>query len=66
MTEQQVVERTGHTLAHWKGVLDKFDASAKEPRNVVGHLCKSHRVPRDWAHALTIWYRDARFDRAKS
>jgi hypothetical protein len=66
MTEQQVVERTGRTLAYWKGVLDKFGASGKEPRNVVGHLCKSHHVPRDWAQALAIWYRDAKFGRVKS
>lgn len=56
VTDEQVVEKTGKPLAHWKKVLSKFDAAAKKSNDVVAHLQKEHEVPRYWARTLATWY----------
>jgi len=54
--DAQVVEKTGHPLAHWERVLDAFDAATRRSNDVVAHLQKEHGVPRYWARTLTTWY----------
>lgn len=56
VTDEQVIEKTGKTLAHWKKTLDRFKASTKKSNDVVAHLQKDHAVPRYWARTLTTWY----------
>ena len=56
LTNDQVLEKTGKPLAHWRSVLDRFGAASKKPRNVVGHLEARHRLPRFWATNLVFWY----------
>jgi hypothetical protein len=55
VTEEQVVEKTGKGLAHWRRVLDAFGVAGKS-NDVVEHLQKAHGVPRYWARTLTTWY----------
>ncbi|HKX33306.1 MAG TPA: DUF4287 domain-containing protein [Blastocatellia bacterium] len=56
VTDEQVIEKTGKPLAHWRRVLDAFGAKAKKSNDVVAHLQKDHGVPRYWARTLTTWY----------
>ena len=56
VTDEQVVEKTGKPLAHWKKVLDKFGAADKVSKETVSHLQGEHDVARYWARTLTTWY----------
>jgi len=56
VTDEQVVEKTGKPLAHWRSVLDAFGGAGKKSNDVVAHLQKVHGVPRYWARTLTTWY----------
>ncbi len=56
VTDEQVIEKTGKPLAHWKKVLDKFGAAEKKSNDVVAHLQNAHDVPRYWARTLTTRY----------
>jgi hypothetical protein len=56
VTDEQVIEKTGKPLAHWRKILDAFGAGAKKSNDVVNHLQKEHSVPRYWARTLTTWY----------
>lgn len=56
VTDEQVVEKTGQPLAHWRIVLAKFDAAAKKSNESVAHLQNDHGVPRYWARTLTTWF----------
>ena len=56
VTDEQVIDKTGHPLAHWDKVLDAFDAARKKSNDVVAHLQIAHNVPRYWARTLTTRY----------
>ena len=56
VTDEQVVEKTGKNLAHWRKVLSTFGAASKKSNDVVAFLHKEHEVPRYWARTLTTWY----------
>ena len=56
VSDEQVVEKTGKPLAHWKKVLDRFGAADRQSNEVVVHLQTSHGVPRYWSRTLTTWY----------
>jgi hypothetical protein len=56
VTDEQVIEKTGQPLAHWKKVLEKFGAAGKKSNEVVVHLQTDHGVPRYWARTLTTWF----------
>jgi hypothetical protein len=56
VTDDQVVEKTGHSLAHWTRILAQFDATAKKSNDVVTHLQIEHGVPRYWARTLTTGF----------
>jgi hypothetical protein len=56
VSDEQVVEKTGKPLAHWRKVLDKFGAGDRKSNDTVAHLQKDHSVPRYWARTLTTWY----------
>jgi hypothetical protein len=56
VTDEQLKEKTGHPLAHWTGVLDRFGAAAAKSNDVVAFLQAEHRVPRYWARTLATRY----------
>jgi hypothetical protein len=56
VADEQVIEKTGKPLAHWRTVLTAFDAAGKKSNDVVAHLQKDHDVPRYWARTLTTWF----------
>ena|GEM_PF-955009 len=56
VTDEQVIEKTGKTIADWITILDKFEASEKKSNEVVAHLQQEYSVPRYWARTLTTHY----------
>jgi hypothetical protein len=56
VSDEQVVEMTGKSLAHWTEVLGQFDADKKRSNDVVAHLKNEHRVPGNWARTLATGY----------
>ncbi|MFN0097769.1 MAG: DUF4287 domain-containing protein [Gemmatimonadaceae bacterium] len=58
--DEQVIGKTGHPLAHWMHVLDRFRAADKKSNDVVAHLQQKHGVPRYWARTLTTRYLKSR------
>jgi hypothetical protein len=54
--DAQVLEKTGHPLAHWRDVLSKAGAGAMKSNDVVALLQSQHGVPRYWARTLTTWF----------
>jgi len=56
VSDEQVVEKTGKPLSHWKRVLDKLGAATMKSTSVVEHLQNEHGVQRYWARTLTTWY----------
>lgn len=54
--DEQVIEKTGKPLAHWRKVLAAFKAETKKSNDVVKHLQVAHDVPRYWARTLTTRY----------
>jgi len=59
VNDQQVAEKTGHPLAHWRKVLDDFGAKDKKSNDTVAHL-QTFGVPRYWARTLTTNYLKAK------
>lgn len=56
VTDEQVVEKTGKSLAHWMKLLAKFGAGSKKSNDAVAFLQREHAVPRYWARTLTTRY----------
>jgi hypothetical protein len=56
VTDEQVMEKTGQTTAHWIQVLDKFGAADKKSNESVAYLQQEHNVPRYWARTLVTHY----------
>jgi Domain of unknown function (DUF4287) len=56
VSDEQVIEKTGKPLAHWRKLLDALCAKEKKSSEVVAHLQTEHGVPRYWARTLTTWY----------
>jgi len=53
VSDEQVVEKTGKPIAHWKKVLTAFGAADKKSTESVVLLQEKHGVPRYWARTLT-------------
>jgi hypothetical protein len=56
VTDDQLVEKTGHSLTHWTSLLDGFGAAKAKSSDVVAFLQNDHGVPRYWARTLTTRY----------
>jgi hypothetical protein len=54
--DDQVIDKTGHPLKHWRKILIAFNANEKKSNDVVAHLQNDHGVPRYWARTLTTWF----------
>lgn len=51
-----VLEKTGHDLEYWTGVLDRFDRASRGHTAAANHLHEMHGVSYWWAQQLTIYY----------
>lgn len=56
VSDEQVVEKTGHDLAHWIELLNQFEAMGKKSNDVVAFLQTVHHVPRYWARTIVTNY----------
>jgi uncharacterized protein DUF4287 len=57
VTDEQVIDKTGKSLAEWQKILDRFSAAQKKSTDdMVNFLQTEHNVPRYWARTLTTRY----------
>ena len=60
ISDKSVLEKTGHGLEHWFGVLDAFGAGAKGHTDLAAYLHSEHGVPGWHAQGITVAYERAR------
>jgi hypothetical protein len=59
VSEAKVIERTGHSLAHWYGVLDRFGAMEKGHTAAARHLRVDHGLDGWYSQGVTVAYERA-------
>jgi hypothetical protein len=64
VSDDNVRGRTGHDLAHWFDVLDRFDAVKKGHTAAARHLRDSHGVDSWYSQGITVAFERARGVRA--
>jgi uncharacterized protein YndB with AHSA1/START domain len=64
MSDAAFVKKTGHDLAYWFDVLDKFGAVEKGHTAAARHLYEDHKVDGWYAQNITVSYERARGVRA--
>ena len=60
ISDASVQKKTGHDLAHWFGVLDRFGAVEKGHTAAARHLYETHGVDGWYAQGITVSYERAR------
>jgi len=60
LSDAKSIEKTGHGLAHWFDVLDKFGAIEKGHTKAADHLYSDHGVPGWYCQGITVAYERAR------
>jgi hypothetical protein len=60
LSDAKSIEKTGHDLAHWFDVLDKFGAIEKGHTKAADHLYSAHGVPGWYCQGVTVAYERAR------
>jgi hypothetical protein len=56
ISDPSVLKKTGHDLAHWFGVLDRFGAVEKGHTAAARHLYETHGVDDWYAQGITVSY----------
>jgi hypothetical protein len=64
--DARIRERTGHDLAYWFAVLDRFGVAEKGHTAAARHIANDHGVPGWHAQSITVSYERARGLRAKN
>ena len=64
ISDKKFIEKTGHGLDHWFGVLDRFDGVTKGHTAMARHLHEAHGVSGWHAQGITVAYERARGVRA--
>jgi hypothetical protein len=64
MSDASFIKKTGHDLAYWFAVLDKFGAVEKGHTAAARHLYQDHKVDGWYAQGITVSYERARGVRA--
>jgi hypothetical protein len=64
VSDQKAIEKTGHGLDYWFGVLDRFDGVGKGHTAAARHLYDAHGVDGWYAQGITVAYERARGVRA--
>jgi hypothetical protein len=60
LSDAKSIEKTGHGLAHWFDVLDRFGAIEKGHTKAADHLYSDHGVPGWYCQGITVAYERAR------
>lgn len=66
LSDAKAIEKTGHDLAHWFGVLDRFNAVEKGHTAAARHLNDDYKVPGWYCQGITVAYERARGVRAQN
>jgi hypothetical protein len=66
LSEAKSIEKTGHGLAHWFEVLDRFGGTTKGHTALARHLYDEHAVPGWYCQGITVAYERARGARAQN
>lgn len=66
VSDPRVRERTGHDLAHWFSVLDRFGGTAKGHTALARHLRDAHDVPGWYSQGITVAYERAHGGRSRN
>ncbi len=66
LSDAKSIEKTGHGLAHWFDVLDRFGGVAKGHTALARHLYDEHGVPGWYCQGITVAYERARGVRAQN
>lgn len=64
MSDATSIKKTGHDLAHWFAVLDKFGAIEQGHTKAAAHLTADHGVPGWYSQGITVAYERVRGVRA--
>jgi hypothetical protein len=56
VSDEQLIEKTGHNIDHWIKILTDFDARNKKSNDAVALLQNEHNVPRYWARTMTTLF----------
>lgn len=64
ISDAKSIERTGHDLAYWFDVLDRYDARGKGHTAAARHLREAHGVDGWYSQGITVSYERARGLRA--
>ena len=59
VSDAAVLDKTGHRLAHWFAVLDRFGAATRGYTASARHLNREHKVQSWYAQAITLSYQRA-------
>jgi hypothetical protein len=64
LSDAKSIEKTGHDLAHWFDVMDRFGGVAKSHTELATHLYDEHKVPGWYCQGIVVSYERARGKRA--
>lgn len=56
VNDEQVIEKTGKSIAFWMETLKDFNVREKKSNEAVTFLQEMHAVPRYWARTLTTLF----------
>ena len=60
LSDAKTIEKTGHDLAHWFGVMDRFGGVEKGHTALTGHLYEKYEVPGWYCQGIVVAYERAR------
>ena len=60
LSDAKTIEKTGHDLAHWFAILDRFDGIEKGHTASTAFLYKNYDVPRWYCQGIVVAYERAR------
>jgi hypothetical protein len=63
LSDPKAIEHTGHDLAHWFAVLDRFSQGRKDHKAAARHLSEDHAVPMWYCQGITVAWERARGQR---
>jgi hypothetical protein len=60
LSDAKAIEKTGHDLAYWFGVMDRFGGVEKGHTALTGHLYEKYEVPGWYCQGIVVAYERAR------
>lgn len=60
LSDAKTIEKTGHDLAHWFGVLDRFGGAGKDHTALTEYLYAKYQVPGWYCQGIVVAYERAR------